>query len=363
MDNSALAPRKLLDALTAHPLGVGCWAIGGPAHNLGLPMGWSTADDSRSLDGLHMAFQHGANLFDTADVYGLGRSERLLGRFLKDVPRADVFLTSKVGYMRGTAENAYAAPHLRHQFEQTLENLGTDYLDVYFLHNFDFGGDDRYLDQAVEQLNALKQDGLIRAVGMRGPHRLATERLAIPKDRRGDKRIRFAEVFRRVRPDVLCTRYNALSPETMVGDEDLFTFTARQGVALLLNKPLAQGLLTGKYDPNTPPEFGPGDIRLRKRWFTASSLDVIQRGLRPLRDRFGDDSDALTRVALRYCLQRAEHAVVLCGFTGPEQVERNYTCLGAPLSEEEFEFARGVYARLRADLDRVGEVFLDEVGA
>jgi aryl-alcohol dehydrogenase-like predicted oxidoreductase len=148
----------------------------------------------------------------------------------------------------------------------------------------------------------------------------------------------------------------------MVDNEDLFAFTARHGVALLLNKPLAQGLLTGKYDPRNPPRFGSGDIRSRKRWFTAQALEVIQEGLQPLRERFGDDVDALTRVALRYCIQSAEHVAVLCGFTDPEQVVRNYTCLGSPLSDEELEFARRVYENLRSELDRNGEVFLDEIG-
>jgi aryl-alcohol dehydrogenase-like predicted oxidoreductase len=71
--------------LQVSALGVGCWAIGGPAVNLGLPMGWSTADDKATLRGLLRAFELGATLFDTADVYGLGHSERLLGRFLRQV--------------------------------------------------------------------------------------------------------------------------------------------------------------------------------------------------------------------------------------------------------------------------------------
>lgn len=341
-------------------LGVGCWGIGGAAVNLGLPMGWSTADDESSLRGLERAFELGATLFDTADVYGLGHSERLLGRFLRQVDREEVVLTSKAGYFRGTAANAYQPLHLRHQLEQTLHNLGTDYLDIYFLHNFDFGPQDAYLAAAVEQLRGFQAAGLVRAIGMRGPHRLATERLTIPKAQRGDKHARFREVFELVRPGVLAVRFNLLTPD---GPDDIFAWAARQGAGVLINKPLAQGLLSGKHDPAHPPIFGPGDHRLRKRWFTRASLATVQEGLAPLRQRFGEQPADLVRVALRYCLQRADNVAVLVGFTAPEQVEMNLTCLGAPLTDEEVVFVRAQMARLRERLDAVGEVFVDEVTA
>jgi methylglyoxal reductase len=341
-------------------LGMGCWGIGGPAVNLGLPMGWSTADDDASLRGLLRAFELGATLFDTADVYGLGHSERLLGRLLRQVPREQVVLASKVGYFRGTAPNAYQPLHLRHQLEQTLDNLGTDHLDVYFLHNFDFGPNDAYLPAAIEQLRSFQAAGLIRAVGMRGPHRLATERLTTPKAKRDDKHARFREVFALVRPEVLAVRYNLLTPD---GADDIFAWAARHGTGVLINKPLAQGLLTGKYDPARRPIFGPGDHRLRKRWFTREGFGAVHEGLAPLRQRFGARPQDLVRVALRYCLQRADNAAVLVGFTTPEQVEMNLTCLGAPLTDDEVAFGRAVMARLRERLDAVGEVFVDEVTA
>lgn len=344
--------------ISVSALGMGCWGIGGAATNLGLPMGWSTADDDASLRGLARAFELGVTLFDTADVYGLGHSERLLGRFLRHVPREEVVLCSKVGYFRGTAPNAYQPLHLRHQLEQTLDNLGTDYLDVYLLHNFDFGPNDAYLPAAIEQVRSLQAAGLVRAVGMRGPHRLATERLTTPTAERGDKHARFREVFALVRPQVLAVRCNLLTPD---GPDDIVAFAGRQGTGVLLNKPLAQGLLTGKYDPARRPIFGPGDHRLRKRWFTRQGIGVVHEGLAPLRQRFGERPQDLVRVALRYCLQRADHAAVLVGFTTPEQVEMNLTCLGAPLTDDDMAFVRAAMARLRERLDAAGEVFVDEI--
>lgn len=340
------------------PLGVGCWAIGGEGFNLGLPMGWSTAEDEASLQGLMRAFEQGASLFDTADVYGHGHSERLLGRFLREVPRNQVVIASKIGYFAGTAPNAYHPLHMRHQLEQTLENLGTDYLDIYFFHNFNFGTRDMYLTDAIEQMRSFREQGLVRAIGMRGPHRFALERLITPKNERDDKYARFQQVFEQLQPQVLAVRYNMLTPD---GPDDIFAWSTRHRVGVLINKPLGQGLLTGKYDADCPPMFGPGDHRIRKRWFTPAALAVIRDGLEPLRHRFGPQQADLVRVALRYCLQRAENAAVLVGFTTPEQIEMNFSCLDEPLTEGDFLFVRATMRALNRALDAGGEVFLDEV--
>ena len=165
-----LAPRPLgSSGITVFPLGVGCWVIGGEDVNLGLHMGWGTAEDGASLRGLARAFELGPSLSDTADIYGHGHAERLLGRFLRGVPRDQVVITSKVGYFAGTAPNAFHPLHMRHQLEQTLDNLGTGYLDIYFFHNFHFGPEDLYLTDAIEQMRGFREQGLVRAVGMRGP--------------------------------------------------------------------------------------------------------------------------------------------------------------------------------------------------
>jgi aryl-alcohol dehydrogenase-like predicted oxidoreductase len=174
-------------------------------------MGWSTAEDAASRLGLGTAYQLGANLFDTADVYGHGRSERLLGHLVRQVARDTVVLSSKVGYFAGTAAHAYLPSAMRRQLETTLENLQTDHLDIYFLHNSNFGDDDRYLGGAIGQMRIFQDEGLINALGMRGPHRFATDRLTVPKQQRQDKYKRFRSLFREIRPDYLAVRFNALT--------------------------------------------------------------------------------------------------------------------------------------------------------
>jgi methylglyoxal reductase len=349
--------RTLAGGLAVYPVGVGCWAIGGPDHNLGLPMGWSTADDAVSLRGLETAYELGANLFDTADVYGHGRSEQLLGRLVRQVPRDRLVLSSKTGYFAGTAAHPYLPSAMRRQLETTLENLQTGHLDIYFLHNSEFGPGDQYLDGAITQMRAFQEQGLVKAIGMRGPHRFATDRLTIPRQQREDKYARFRRLFDLIRPGYLAVRLNALTPP---GRDDIFTFAAQHGASVLINKPLAQGLLTGKYDPARPPGFGPGDHRLRKTWFTPQALRIIRDGLTPLCERFGPSPADLAPVMIAYCLRQSGNAAVLAGFTTPEQVTQNLIPPARPLTSDDLDFIRHTAGSVQQQLDAAGEVFIDE---
>jgi methylglyoxal reductase len=322
-------------------------------------MGWSTApNDQEAVEALARAHAAGVGLFDTADVYGHGRSERLLGRLVRQVDRDDLVLVSKVGYFAGTAVHGYEPAHMRHQLETTLTNLGTDHLDVYFLHHGDFGVDEEYLRPAVTAMNTFRQEGLIRAVGMRGPHRFAPDRLT--DGPREDKTARFLRLFDVVRPQVLAVRDNLLTPPER--SEALFAFAQDHGVGVLVNKVLGQGLLTGAYHPDRPANFGPGDHRLRKRWFTTPALAVIDEGLSQLRAVIGStDRAELVRVACWSVLDRSPDAIVLAGFTRIGHVLENTAAVAAgPPPPVVLHEARRIMSEVQKRLDDSGEVFLDE---
>lgn len=345
--------------LEVSPIGVGCWGIGGPNLNLGLPIGWGAIDDDDALAGLENAYELGTNLFDVADVYGHGRAERTLGRLVAQVPRERIVLSSKVGYFVGTAAHGYEPAHMRHQLEQTLTNLGTDHLDIYFFHHPDFGDGDRYLDAALETMRSFHAQGLVRAVGMRGPHRHALHRL----DGRplADKYSRFMDLFELIRPDVLAVRDNLLTPQSRAG---IFDLADLRDCGVLINKPLAQGLLTGSHDPHRPRSFGPADHRSRKRWFTPEGVAIIAAGLSRLRDQLDitDDAD-LVRIALASCLERSSNAAVLVGFTASSQIAANLRCIDRPVSPDAVTVARTVMADTQRQLDDAGQVFVDELPA
>lgn len=343
-------------------LGIGCWGIGGPDENLGLPMGWATGGDmAASIAGLETAYQLGARLFDTADVYGHGRSERILGQLVKAVDRQSLVLTSKVGYFAGTASHGFEPRHMRRQLEQTLDNLGTSYLDVYFFHHSNFGDGQTLLEGAAEAMRTFQAEGLIRIIGMRGPHRYAPERRVMPREMRSDKLSQFERVFEKINPEVLAVRDNVLTPASHTAG--IYSLARKHRLGVLINKPLGQGLLTGAYSADRVRRFGPGDHRLNKRWFTSPAIKIIEEGINEVRRSGGVSSNcALISLMLWACLDRYDHAAVLAGFTSRDQAAANLQCLGERPPREMLELTRHIMGQAQARLDNSGDVFLDESG-
>ncbi|WP_369228510.1 aldo/keto reductase (plasmid) [Streptomyces sp. R39] len=326
--------------MTVHPLGVGCRPIGGRGTGTGSSAQRSELQDDDARDGLKRAVKWGATVFDTADLYGLGHSQRLLGEALAH-DRDQVCITTRVAH-RGTAVHAYAPPHLRHQLEQTLENLQTGYLDVVLLDADNFGPGDCFLNDAAVTLHDLRTRRLIRSVGLSLPLGLGASDPAA-----GARMIRVLET---VEPDVLAARYNGLSTEPSVAGESLFAYAEREQLPVLVCEPLARGLLTGKYG-GTPP---PVDASLG-RHFSTEQLAAVNDGLEPLRRRFGDDPAVLARLALRFCLSRYDQAIVLAGFSTSEQLETNCSLIDEPLSDGDLAFVDDAYRRLRMQLSAVSE--------
>lgn len=328
-------------------IGAGCWTIGGLATNQGIPIGWSGVDEDEAFAALVHAHDLGVTLYDTADVYGLGRSERLIGRFLKRVTRERLVVSSKVGYFAGTAAHPYAAGQVRRQFLTTLDNLGTDYLDLYFLHSSDFGPGDCYLDQALDTFQRLRQQGMIRAVGMRAPHEFAEEWAAQSGHPKAAQAARFLTLFDRIRPDVLTARHNLLSPLYTPAETDIFTFAARHGTGVIIKQALGQGLLTGPHASATPRRFPPGDHRATDPTFTAPFLTAVNTVLDTLGGRFGTTPADRVRIALQYVLHADQHAPALVGFRNTGQINSNITGLGDPLTTEEIGEIRAALSPLR----------------
>ncbi|MFE7114471.1 aldo/keto reductase [Streptomyces sp. NPDC057654] len=341
-----LAPRHLGRGLYVHPLGVNCGAIGASADEQTPELNGQLPNDERYLHGLRRAVEHGATLVDTADAYGQGHSERVVGQLLREQPAATLQVSSKVGRLRGSAPHPYADRHIHHQFQQTLENLYIEELDVYILDSFDFGPDDRYLDTAIEQMRTLRQLGLTKAIGMRGPY---ASYGASPAERAAQSE-RFLHLFHLIRPDVIWTRFNALTPAISIDGEDLFTFTARRGTGVILAAPLAHGFLTGKTVPRTEARLDRYGRRTTRTAFTPRIVEAIDSGLQLLREYFGDAPGTLPRLALRSCLQRADHCAVVVGFRNEVQVSESFRCLGAALTDTELGLLDEVYAQMRANI-------------
>ena len=217
-------------------ISLGTWGHGGPNVSEGAAVGWTGHDDREAKEALVEAHRRGISHWDTADAYGAGHAEQLIGEvFAEGVPRNEIFLATKFGWVKGPHDHYYDPGFMRAQCEQSLRNVRTDVIDLYYFHHCDFGPRDEYFDGALATMRRLRDEGKIRFIGL--------------SDWDSRKIMRFIE---RVDPDVVQPLRNVLNDDyepsglkKWVGDHDL-------GVAFF--SPLKHGLLLGKYD--APPQLG-----------------------------------------------------------------------------------------------------------
>ncbi|MET9083172.1 aldo/keto reductase [Streptomyces sp. NPDC004237] len=314
--------------LRVHPLGVTCAAES--EH--------SSPDDADLLAGLRHAVERGATLLDTADSHGNGHAERVIGRFLRECSDDSLIqLSSRVGRVRGSAPHPYAGRHIHHQYEQSVENLYAEGLALYSLDSLDFGRGDCYLGTAIDTMITLKKLKAIRAIGMRGPsfdYRFTSRQAAAHLER-------FLYLFYLIKPDVIWTPVSDLTLSVLLEGEDLFTFTAKRGVGLLLAAPT--------------PLRAPGGQALNdaafwnsRAGFETGAAETMATGFCALQARFGTAPDTLARLGLRYGLQRGEHCAVVASFSTEHHVEEAFSDLARPLTRCELEFVDEIYANFRS---------------
>lgn len=306
-------------------ISLGCWTLGGLNWVDGVPNGWANVDEDEAIRAIHMAIDVGVNHFDNADCYGNGRAERLLARALAD-RREKVIISSKVGHFRGTAEHAYDALHIRHQCEQSLKNLRTDTIDIYYFHHGDFGPDDRYLDEAIEAMERLRDEGKIRLIGLSAYSAEDFTRLAP-----------------RIKPTVLQSWAHMMDDQFIRPGGPVAKLLAERKMSFVAFSPLAQGLLLEKYDADNPPEFEPGDFRRGQDKFSADGIRRANAGVDQIKQRFGSTTDELARVAQQYILAHDNVACVIPGFRNERQVSCNIAAAGKPLTAGDIEHLRSIF--------------------
>lgn len=307
-------------------VGIGTWAIGGPYWTADQATGWSgPLDDDDSKAGLRLAVDSGLTHVDTADVYGIGRAERLVGPALSAV-RDAVTLASKVGFVATSAPSVYSPENIRFQCEQSLRNLGVGHLDIYYIHHCDFGVNDQFLPAAVEELRRLKSEGLIRSIGLSG---YSARDL-----------IRIASV---IKPDFIQSWASIEHREFIDEAGALAKFMVANDIKFIAMMPFGQGRILGKYKSSEPPAFGKGDNRTGNPEFTATSLAAFEPKLERLKSRFGATSSQLITPALGFILQFPSVVSVIPGFRNSSQVREIVAALRRPFSRQDRAFIEEIF--------------------
>jgi aryl-alcohol dehydrogenase-like predicted oxidoreductase len=301
---------------------LGTWGHGGPNVSHGSSVGWSGHDDNLAREALIRAHQLGITHWDTADAYGGGHAETLIGSAFSDVPRAEIFLATKVGWVTGPYDHYYEPEWMRGQLERSLQNMKVDVIDLYYLHHCDFGPDDRYFDAALEMVHRFRDEGKIRFIGL--------------SDWDAKKIMRFID---RVDPDVVQPYRNVVDDDYESSGLEAWVDAHDCGVAFF--SPLRHGLLLGKYD--APQNFPEGDFRSGIEAFR--DPEVISR-MKRARDEvtrhFSREKEPVLHALVGAMLAGEENATVLLGQRNPKQVEAAAK-IGEALSEADLAWVRAQY--------------------
>jgi aryl-alcohol dehydrogenase-like predicted oxidoreductase len=303
-------------------VGLGAWQIGGD---------WGDVPDDDAMATLNAAVDAGVTFIDTADVYGDGRSERLIGRLLQERPDAGLVVATKIGRRADPhVASAYTLDNFRRWTARSRDNLAVEVLDLVQLH---CPPSETYAsDAAFDALEQLMADGVINAYGV------SVETCAEALTAMTHPGVSTVQII------LNCLRQKPL---------DQVLPTAREaGVGIIARVPLASGLLSGKYDEST--SFAPDDHRNYNRH--GESFDVgetfagveFRTGVAAARDIAALTADAATtaQLALRWILDQPGVSVVIPGARNPEQARANAAAAGLPPLDAHTQAAvREIYDR------------------
>jgi aryl-alcohol dehydrogenase-like predicted oxidoreductase len=304
-------------------ISLGTWGHGGPNTSEGASVGWSGHDDKKAKEALVQAHRRGIRHWDTADAYGRGHAETLIGEvFAEGIPRRDIFLASKFGWVKGPHDHFYDPGFMREQCEQSLRNLRTDVIDLYYFHHCDFGPNDRYFEGALETMRRLRDEGKIRFIGL--------------SDWDGRKIMRFIE---RVDPDVVQPFRNVIDDDYEASGLKAYVDGHDLGVAFF--SPLKHGLLLGKYD--APQNFPEGDFRSGIPEFRdPEAIARMQRARDAVTQRFAGHREPVLHALTGALLSGNPTACVLLGQRNTKQVDAAAEC-GDAFSAADAAWVRQIY--------------------
>jgi aryl-alcohol dehydrogenase-like predicted oxidoreductase len=308
------------------PVGFGAWALGGG----GWEFSWGAQDDADSIAAIHRALELGVNRIDTAAVYGLGHSEEVVARALKEWggPRPYVFTKCVLRWdEKGTISQVFSADSIRRECQDSLRRLQVETIDLYQIHwpPADSGPG---LEEAWQTLAALKKEGKVRWIGV--------SNFNVEQLQRAGK---IAPVTSLQPPYSLIRRKI---------ENDVLPFCEKQGIGVIVYAPMASGLLTGAMTRERAAALPSDDFRSRNPEFSeprlTKNLDLVER-LRQVGARHGRSPG---EVAIAWTLTRPGVTGAIVGARNAKQAEGVMRAGDLKLSLEEIAEIEGAAAAATA---------------
>lgn len=298
-------------------IGLGTWEMAGDF--------WGAADDQESIRVVHRALELGVTLVDTAEGYGAGHAEEVLGRALAG-RRDQVVISSKV------APNHLEPEAIEAALEGSLARLGTDHIDVYYIH---WPSLDHPIGPAMEKLEQLRAQGRIRAIGV--------SNFSVP---------RLEEAGRYGVVDVLQPPYNALWREI---EAEILPYCREHAIGVMPYSGLAQGLLTGTLRPDTT--FAEGDRRQGTVLFQPGTYEralAAVEHLRPMAARYGR---SLPQLAIAWLTSRPGVSSPLLGARTVAEMEENAAGVGWTLEPADLAAIDAATLPVWEEIKEKGDMF------
>ncbi len=308
-------------------VGLGCWSFGGGEWKFG----WGPQDDELSIQTVYKALDSGINWIDTAPVYGLGHSEKVVGKALKGMKEKPIIATkcSRRWTEDGEIYGSLKSDSIRWEVEQSLQRLGVEVIDLYQVHNSD---PDEDIEEGWETIQELIKEGKIRYAGVSNFNVEQMER---------------CQNIHRIASDQ--PLYNMLQNGI---EKDIIPYAGQKNMGLVVYSPLCKGMLTGKVTREWIESLPDGDHRkVADPVFTSPHLDKILSFV----DRLQKISDELNittaQLAVAWTLRKEEVTSAIVGARKPAQAEQNAGAGKVELTDDVIEKIQSL--RREYEIDKI----------
>lgn len=301
----------------------GCMELGG-----GPDAGtvWAVQPEEQNIELLNLALSHGVNCFDTAESYGQGRSERIVGKALKNV-RNQCVIASKVSAVN------LAPDSLERSLEQSLKRLDTTYIDLYYMHQ---PNDSIPIEKTMGKLNQFKEQGLIRAIGASN---FSVAQL--------EAALEFGVI------DAVQPEYNLLSRGI---EHNVLSFCHEHQISVMTYNSVAKGILTGAFHLYGA-QLDAVDFRNKKPLFQPASMECEKELILLLEAIAKLHQVSITEVAIAWSLRQPGVSSTVVGTQNPKHFAANLNAVDLLLTDEEQEKISALSTKTISELQQRGLIY------